>query len=71
MWERLASRRGNKKKKKENLTFQLRSLPLRGGTVGESGAGPASVGEFSFSSLKLKLFLYSESAPFEQREHTR
>lgn len=47
--------RGSKEAKK--LTPQLRSLPFRGAPVGESRAGAESVGEFSFSSLKLKLFL--------------
>lgn len=40
--------------------------PFRGATVEVSRAGVESVGEFSFSSLKLKLSLYSESAPLRK-----
>lgn len=38
--------------------------PFRGVTGGDSRVEVAAVGEFSFSSLKLKLSLDSESAPF-------
>lgn len=44
--------------------------PFRGVMAGESRAGVESVGEFSFSSLKLKLFLYNESAPFRKENVT-
>lgn len=42
---------------KPKTQFQLRNSPFRGVAVGERRAGVESVGEFSFSSLKLKLFL--------------
>lgn len=47
---------------KSSSSFVSPSLAFRGVMAGESRAGVESVGEFSFSSLKLKLFLYNESA---------
>jgi hypothetical protein len=46
-----------KKIKSGETHCPARSLPFRGVMAGESRAGVESVGEFSFSSLKLKLLL--------------
>jgi len=43
--------------------------PWGGRTRGEVLAGIVTVGEVSLSSLRLKLFLFSDSAPDRERGH--
>lgn len=47
------------------------SSPHFGDIRGELAAGEGMVGEFSLSSLKLRLFLLSDSAPVGKREKKR
>lgn len=57
----------------DNRLCVLKESSPRFGDIREGGlaAGEGIVGEFSLSSLKLRLFLFSDSAPVGKREKTR